>query len=221
MLSTLRFTAALAFGSSLLQVAKGAQQVSPPMEECDLPWAEEWTSGRSTATTEWCASQVSKLQIITGIKVWNSRSHKPTYMEGMQIWYANGDYTIVGNTPEGVHTREMFLDPWKEDFTSIELLPKSLGWDQNLYGVRFTSSKGQQIYGGSEDDGICPGCINWKDHGQTPIHGNLVGMKGKTGNHGIESITFYYLNAGTKGSVVHDLEFHPSPEELNAKPTDS
>lgn len=194
------------------------------MDECNLPWAQEWISGITGATGKWCASQAKKVSIINGIKVWNSDSKKPQYTNGMKISYTSGYWTLIGRTDLGTE-RDIDWDVSKAMIQRIDSLPNSLAWDEHHYGMRIMTA-GQKtfagefatigtLYGGSECKGCRPQDINWDKHGTTPINGQIVGIAGVTRTFGIESITFYYIGADmkTKSRVIDDLEFIPSLEE--------
>jgi hypothetical protein len=194
---------------------RDGQQIQSPMEDCDgLDFADEWTGGKSSGSP-FCASQIKMGRLIKGFFFWNSESNDPIYMNGMTVLYDNGDYSNIG-TLEGTR-RWMEWDTKTVSVKSVDLIPRDLSWEGTLNHVRIITTQDNKLYGGCEGPGCYPQNVNWKDHGQTPIHGAIVGVAGKTGQWGIESLTFYTLNSNSKNSFLHDIVFSPTLEELNLR----
>lgn len=214
----MRYIANLALGLGLFHVAKGAQIVNPAAEDCDLPFADSWTSGHSSGY-HWCASQIKQGHFISGIRVYNSGDRRQHY-DGIDIIYDNGYWTSIGKTQEGdnVYKREMYWDPTKTSLKRVDMQPNTLAYDEVHYGLRVQLTDGQEIYGGSSGPNNRPQNIDWDKHGKTPVYGNLIGISGMNGDKGVEQITFHTLNAKTKASTIHDVTFTPTFDELNARP---
>jgi hypothetical protein len=102
----------------------------------------------------------------------------------------------------------------------VNLEPPNLSWDDRLRNLRIITTDGQEITAGMNslaEFGAPLSDGEWDKHRITPIQGPLIGVAGKVGKWGVESLTFYTLNAKARSSFVHDVTFSPSLEEVNAR----
>jgi hypothetical protein len=201
--------------AAISRVAHGIQMVIPPMEDCNLPFAEAWQSGKSGASGHWCASQIKKGYAISGLRVFTAQPgwFQTGFIHGMDIIYTSGDWTQIGRTDIGSKT-EMYWNPSSIHIDKFQTVPANIGWNQHFRSIRVVTSDGQELKGGSS----VTNNENMDKNGPTSISGNIVGIAGQTGTYGIESITVYYLNSKAKNSVIHNITISPSFEELNARP---
>lgn len=217
MVFTPSLTAALTVVAAVSRVANAIQQVTPPMEDCNLDFAESWQSGKSGADGHWCASQIKQGYTISGFRFFTAEvGEDPTvqpFLHGMDVIYTSGDWTQIGRTDMGRKT-EMYWDPGNVRIDKFQTIPANIGWDQHFRSIRLITSDGQEVKAGQT---LIRG-TDMDKYGPTSISGNIVGISGQTGTYGIESITVHYLSSRAKNSVIHDIETSPTFDELNARP---
>lgn len=131
---------------------------------------------------------------------------------GIRVLYSSGDYTDVGQF-EG---RGEYVE-WDAKQTlvkKVNLRPSNLVMDLHLMDTRIVGPDGYgQLIGGLGSGSSFPDA-DWDKIGNTPIHGTILGISGNIGEEGVELITSWTLNVQAKNSVLHDIKFNPSFEEL-------
>jgi len=207
---------------------RDGKHITSSADDCKLDFADEWSAGRSRGAP-FCASQVKNGLFVKGFFIYSGSAKGPGpfgvpvdffIISGMTVLYSNGDYTNIGSQTGTKNYVEW--DVSKASVTKINLNPPSLEKDVRLTDIRIVGPNGRAM-GGFEAILERAGEKNvWSDNTwdtkyKTPIHGPIVGVAGKTGTYGIETITFYTLNAKAKKSVIHDVKFSPSLEELNGR----
>ncbi|KAF2823474.1 hypothetical protein CC86DRAFT_409385 [Ophiobolus disseminans] len=203
---------------------RDGKHITPLADDCKLDFAEEWSAGRSSGAP-FCASQIKNGLFVKGFFLFTGSAQPPSWtipmktaiIDGITVLYHNGDYTNVGKV-----TGEKTWVEWdvnKASVVKVNLNPRDLSVDQNLRQIRVVGPGGKQAHGGNDwnDKGKPYSDSEWDARGTTPIHGAIVGIAGKTGAMGVESITFYTLNAKAKKSFLHDVKFSPTLDELNGK----
>lgn len=139
-------------------------------------------------------------------------------MNGMQVLYDNGDWTTIG-TLQGEYN-ELLWNPIEESIAQVHTMPQVEGQGL-LRAMRVVLNSGREITGRCENIvcvvGIDPRSGN-SDYTITPITGQPVVISGKSGKFGIEQLRFMTSPKAAK-TVIYDVEYMPTVDELNRKKT--